>query len=652
MQVALNTSRENSLRHIDQLPAAAAGAAAQFARFWRIAGRRFGAAFAAFGAFLAFFTEALAAQADLALGRIDAQNLHFDLVADFDDVLGAFDLVVGQLRDVQQSFQPLFQLDKDAEVGELGDLALLDVARMVACRDVAFPRVVGHLLHAQGNAFPLLIDREDDALDLVVLVEHIGRMADLAHPAHVADVQQAINALLDLDESAIIREVADDALDLRVRRIALGHLVPGVGLHLFDAQRNLLLVLVDVEDLHFDLVADRHHFVRMVDALGPAHFTDVDQAFDARLELDEGPITHDVDHFTGVPAADRILGLDFLPWAGRLVFEAQSDFFLFLVHREDVDLQVLVDLHDLVRVVDAAPAHVGDVQETVDAAQIDEGAELGDVLDHALANLPRLDLGEQLLLLLGAFVLDQLAPADDDVAAHLVDLEYLALDVPADVVADVWRPADIDLTGRQENVDADVDEQAALDLAGDGAGDDVAFFVLGDDVFPFLLPLRLAVAEDDSARFVFDSFQENLNGIADFGRRDLVRALIAPFVQGDHTFALVADIDPDFVANQVEHPALDDLIDGVFGFFGWQPVVIGIIGRHIEGGGQFGLQVIFGQVELTEQIAIHHEERDPCRSGDGTASIAKKRGLASRAPRAPAHGPSRENRLVYVGLEN
>ena len=42
--------------------------------------------------------------------------------------------------------------------------------------------------------------------------------------------------------------------------------------------------------------------------------------------------------------------------------------------------------------VDAAPAHVGDVQQAVDAAQVDERAELGDVLDDALAELADLEL--------------------------------------------------------------------------------------------------------------------------------------------------------------------------------------------------------------------------------------------------------------------
>ena len=61
---------------------------------------------------------------------------------------------------------------------------------------------------------------------------------------------------------------------------------------------------------------------------------------------------------------------------GRLVLEAQRDLLLFLVHLENVDLQLLVDVDDLMRVVDAAPRHVGDVQQAVDAAEIDERAEL------------------------------------------------------------------------------------------------------------------------------------------------------------------------------------------------------------------------------------------------------------------------------------
>src|SRR5205807_939276 len=113
-----------------------------------------------------------------------------------------------------------------------------------------------------------------------------------------------------------------------------------------------------------------------------------------------------------------------------------------------------------------------------------------------LADLTWLDLGQQLLAQGPALVLDQLATADEDVAAGLVDLEDLARDGLAEVVGDVRRPAGVHLAGRQEGVDADVDEQAALDLAGDRALDGVALLVPGDDRLPLLLPPRLEVAQD------------------------------------------------------------------------------------------------------------------------------------------------------------
>src|SRR5262249_25228635 len=154
-----------------------------------------------------------------------------------------------------------------------------------------------------------------------------------------------------------------------------------------------------------------------------------------------------------------------LPRAGGLVLQAQGDLFLLLVHGEDVDFELLVDVHDLLGIGDAAPAHVGDVEQAVDATQVDEGPELGNVLDDALANLARLDLAQQLFLHLDALIFDELAAADHDVAAGLVDLENLALDGLADVVSDVGGPANVHLAGGQEDIDADVHQETALDLA-------------------------------------------------------------------------------------------------------------------------------------------------------------------------------------------
>src|SRR4029450_13798776 len=105
---------------------------------------------------------------------------------------------------------------------------------------------------------------------------------------------------------------------------------------------------------------------------------------------------------------------------------------------------------------DPAPGHVGDVQQTVDAAQVDECAEVGDVLDGALADLADLQTFESLLLQLLALLLDELATADDDVAPLFVDLEDDGVDVAADPVGNLARAADIDLRRGEEDRHADV----------------------------------------------------------------------------------------------------------------------------------------------------------------------------------------------------
>jgi hypothetical protein len=69
------------------------------------------------------------------------------------------------------------------------------------------------------------------------------------------------------------------------------------------------------------------------------------------------------------------------------------------------------DLEHFGRMPDAAPAHVGDVQQAVHAVEVDERAEIGDVLDRALADVARGHLGEQLRGA-RAFLLDEFAAGE------------------------------------------------------------------------------------------------------------------------------------------------------------------------------------------------------------------------------------------------
>ena len=70
--------------------------------------------------------------------------------------------------------------------------------------------------------------------------------------------------------------------------------------------------------------------------------------------------------------------------------------------------------------VDAAPRDVGDVQQPVDAAQVDEDAVVGDVFDNAVRELTLLQAAEGRRFLLLMLRFDDRAPRQDDVVPLFV----------------------------------------------------------------------------------------------------------------------------------------------------------------------------------------------------------------------------------------
>jgi hypothetical protein len=225
-----------------------------------------------------------------------------------------------------------------------------------------------------------------------------------------------------------------------------------------------------------------------------------------------------------------------------------------LVDVEHLDLDLLIDLDHVARVIDPAPRHVGDVQQAVEATEVDERAEVGDVLDHALAHLLFLDLGEEGALELLALLFDEAATRDDDVHAVFVDLDDAGFDLLALPLTDVLGATNVDLRGGQERVDADVDEQSALDLARDEAADDVAFAVLVDDRFPSANAIRLALADLDHALAVVEALDQDFELLTG---RDFFRLL--ELGQVDLTLRLRTDVDVDVVAGAADDRPLDDL---------------------------------------------------------------------------------------------
>src|SRR5687768_1644130 len=122
----------------------------------------------------------------------------------------------------------------------------------------------------------------------------------------------------------------------------------------------------------------------MRDFSRPGHLGDVDQSFDAAFQLDEGAVVHDAYDFALHPAANAVFLRHGLPGVGGELLHAEGNTFLFGIELEHHYLDGLAHLNDFRRMADSAPGHIADMQDAVDAAEIDESAVTGDVLDDAL----------------------------------------------------------------------------------------------------------------------------------------------------------------------------------------------------------------------------------------------------------------------------
>ena len=209
------------------------------------------------------------------------------------------------------------------------------------------------------------------------------------------------------------------------------------------------------------------------------------------------------------------------------------------------------------RVVDAPPGDVGDVQQPVDPAQIDEGAVIGDVLDHAVQDLAFLEAGHQLGALLGAALFQHGAARHHDVAARAVHLEDLEGLRRAQERGDVAHRADIDLAARQEGHRA---ERSTVNPPLTRPKITPCDALVGLEVLfqqgPGFLAPRLLARQLRLAVLVFHALEEDLDRVAglDLGRLAGGRE----FLQGHAALGFQADVDQHHVVFDRDDLALDD----------------------------------------------------------------------------------------------
>ena len=245
---------------------------------------------------------------------------------------------------------------------------------------------------------------------------------------------------------------------------------------------------------------------------------------------------------------------------------------LLLVEVEDNDIDLLVELHHLVRIAHAAPREVGDVDESVNTTEIDEDAVGRDVLDSTLQNLTLLQVRDDLLALSLQLGLDEGLVRDDNVAELLVDLDDLELHRLADEDVVVAYGVNVNLAAGEEGLNAKyINDHATLRAALDVALDDLVTLHGLVDVVPALLKTGLLVRKLQLTVLVLLALDIDLYLIA-----DLEIGVVAELRCGNDTIALVADVDNDFL-----------LVDGDNGTL----VLLDLVQSLVVGLGQFAFAI-------------------------------------------------------------
>src|SRR5579885_351936 len=291
--------------------------------------------------------------------------------------------------------------------------------------------------------------------------------------------------------------------------------------------------------------------------LGPGHFRNMHETFDAGFELHEGAIVGDVGDAALHLRADRIFGFDAFPRIALQLLHAERDAVRLVIDLDDLDLHRLPNGEHVGRMIDAAPGDVGHVQESVDAAEIDEGAVVSDVLHDAVDHLALFKGRYELLPLAGAGLFEHRAAGDDDVAAAAIHLENLELLRRVHERAKIADRTDVHLRARQEGDGAvEIDGVAALHRVEDHAGDLLVFVEGLFQLHPAFLAARLVAREHCFAERVLDALEIYFYLVAHLQRRLAARP--RELAHRHAAFSLEADVDHGDVLFDRDDAAFDD----------------------------------------------------------------------------------------------
>src|SRR5215471_11724107 len=140
------------------------------------------------------------------------------------------------------------EAEEQAELGLVLDLALDHAARRILL-DEYLPWIAHGLLETERNAPLDGIDLQHLNLDLLRGRDDLARMDILLGPRHLGNVDEALDAGLQLHKSTVVGDVGDASRETAAHRELRLNALPWISLKLLHAERDTVGLMVDLDDL-------------------------------------------------------------------------------------------------------------------------------------------------------------------------------------------------------------------------------------------------------------------------------------------------------------------------------------------------------------------------------------------------------------------
>src|SRR6266508_2436024 len=316
---------------------------------------------------------------------------------------------------------------------------------------------------------------------------------------------------------------------------------------------------IHLDDLRAHRLTLGHNLPRVLDVV-LGQLGDVNKSVDARHDFDEGA---EGDHLRHLPFDDVALVVHvhhLLPRVRLGLLQAERGALPLAVDIEHLDLPFLADLEQLRGMVHVTPGELGDVDETIDALEVHEGAEVDNVGDRPRHDVAGRETVEDRLAHLFALLLEDGAAREHHVVAAAVELDHLAAQRLAHELVEVLDAPNVDERGGQEPTHAQIEDQPALHDLDHRPFDGLSALRRPLDALPRHLETGALLRKDEPAVGVLLRHHERVDLVADVdlvGRVD--RTSNRQLGNGDDALGLVTDVDQDFVLVDAYDLAAHDL---------------------------------------------------------------------------------------------